>query len=113
MEAGVFEHRDARIVDERAQVLLHRPKGQCRILVLRAAQVRAEPHLRGVTLEQKLDRRQRSPDPRVVRDMPVLERDVEVDAREHALARDVGVPNGAGPVHGYKRRCDRSTSRQL
>ena len=46
-------------------------------------------------------------------DPAVLERNVEVDPREDILARDVGVPNGAGPVHGYRRRCDRSTSRQL
>ena len=59
------------------------------------------------------DLRQRRTDPGVVGDPAVLERNVEVDPREDILARDVGVPNGAGPVHGYRRRCDRSTSRQL
>ena len=42
-------------------------------------------------LDERRDRRDRGPDPRVVGDLAVRERDVEVDAHEDALAGDVRV----------------------
>ena len=50
---------------------------------------------RDVALEQVLERRQRGPDPGVVRDLAVLERHVQVGAEEHDLAGDVRVANRA------------------
>ena len=82
-----------------------------RVLALRPPEVRAEDELRRVALEQELERRQRRADPRVVGDAAVLERHVEVDADEDALARDVGVPNRARHDRTTSRRCTRSTSR--
>jgi hypothetical protein len=113
MKAGVLEDGDPRIVQECAQMLLDGPQREGRILPLRPAEMRAEPDFLRAAVEQEPDRRQRRADARVVRHSPVLQRHVEVDAREHALAGDVGVPDGPRPVHGQSRRCDRSTSRQL
>ena len=55
-------------------------------LALRPAEVRQQDDARAA-IEQELDRRQRRADARVVGDVPVVvERDVEVDAHERALA---------------------------
>ena len=62
-------------------------------------------------VEQEPDRRQRRANPRVVRDAPVVERDVEVDADERAPAANLGRFDGARPLH-YS-RWTRSTSREL
>ena len=45
-------------------------------------------------LEREANRRQRLDDPRVVRDAPVLQRHVEVDAKEDPPAREVQVADG-------------------
>ena len=67
---------------------------------------------RRLALEEVAERRQRGTDARVVGDPPVLERDVQVGADEHALARDVRVANGARAVHPTARSLPiRSTSR--
>ena len=63
----------------------HRPQRGLRVAPLRPAQVRAEDQPRAA-LEQQLDRGQRRADARVVGDLAVLERHVEVDPGEHALA---------------------------
>ena len=112
MEARVLEHGDALIVHECAQVRLDRLQRERRVLALRPAQVRTEPQLLRATVEDESDRRQRGADPRVVRNAPVLERNVEIHAGEDVLPAHIGVPDRARPMH-YRRRCDRSTSRQL
>ena len=85
---------DAR-VDQLAETLGDRLQRRLGVAALRPAEMRAEHEPRAL-LEQQLDRRQRGPDARVVRDAPVLERDVEVDAREHRLAGpDLEVADGA------------------
>jgi hypothetical protein len=61
--------------------------------------VRADAHLGGAVFEQQPERRQRRPDASVVRDLAVLQRDVEVGADQHGLARDVGVADGARHAH--------------
>src|SRR5215207_2926961 len=71
----------------------------------------AENDLRGALVEQVSDRRQRGAHARVVGYAPVLERHVEVDADEDALAGHVRLPHRAGP--SQSRRCTRSTIRQL
>ena len=49
------------------------------------------------------DRLRDALDPRLVRDPAVFGRDVEVDAKEHALARDIGVVEGAERIaHGSR-----------
>jgi hypothetical protein len=64
-------------------------------LPLRAPQVRGQDHLR-LVVDGVADRRERSPDPRVVGHPPLLvEGDVEVDADEDALAREVEGVDGA------------------
>ena len=57
----------------------------CRRLPLRTTEVRHEHHGR-ILAHQVLDRRNRRGDARVIRDLPVVHRHVEVDAHEHALA---------------------------
>ena len=47
-----------------------------------------------------LNRRQGFADARVINHPPILERNVEIDPREDVLAGDVGIPDGARPVHG-------------
>jgi glyoxylate carboligase len=47
-----------------------------------------------------------------VGDPTLVQRDVEVHADEDALAGDVGIPDGARPVHAQS-FCTRSTSREL
>ena len=73
----------------------------------------AQDHRRA-RVEQVLDRRQRRADARVVGDRAVLDRHVEVDAHEHALARDVelGAACDATPYRPFfSRNGSRSTQR--
>jgi len=62
-------------------------------LAIRAAEVRHQDHP-GAAAHQVLDRRQRLADPGVVLDAAILDRDVEVDAEEHALPGDVDIADG-------------------
>src|SRR4029079_10036112 len=64
---------------------------------LRAAEVRGQNHRRAL-LERVCDRRQRGPHARVIRDAAILQRDVEIDADEHAPAAEREVPNGTHAV---------------
>ena len=57
---------------------------QARVIALRPSEVGDEDERRAA-LAQRLDRRQRGPDPRVVGDPAALERNVEVDPDEHPL----------------------------
>ena len=59
--------------------------------------------------ESSVDGRDRRADARVVGDLAVVERDVEVDADEDPLARDVDVADGQ-LVHAVM-RCRRRTRR--
>ena len=99
VEARVLEQPYARVGLELAQPFGNRRDAKRRILALRPAEVRAEHDLRGAALEQQPDRGERRPDARVVGDPRVLERDVEVDPDEDALAGDVGGANGTRTVH--------------
>ena len=72
------------------------PQAHLRIrLALRSAEVRGEDHARGARLERVIDRGQRLADARVVADDAALERDVEVDADEHAPALELEIANRA------------------
>ena len=109
IEARVLEHADALVRQELAQPGRDRRDREGRVLAFRPTEVRADDHLGGTPLEQKLERRQRGPDPRVVRDLPVLKRDVQIRADEHPPAGDIGVSNGARVLQS--RRSITSTSR--
>src|SRR5256886_2638329 len=61
-------------------------------LAVGAAEMRDQDHAR-TALDQVLDRRERLADAGIVDDAAILDRDVEVDADQHALARDVEVAN--------------------
>ena len=119
VEARVLEHDERLVRQELAKPLLDRPHRERRVEALRPPEMRADGHLTGPPLEQELQRRQRGPDPRVVRDPSLLERNVQVGPHEHALARDVCVtdrprlyaPTGA-PTDAATRSAT-STSRQL
>ena len=74
--------------EELAQAHSDRRQRQRRVAILRPPQMRHE-HDPGAAPAQLLDRRQRGADPQVVRDGPVLERDVEVHPDQHALALEV------------------------
>ena len=52
MEAGVLEHLDPLVREERAQVLAHRLDPERGILALRPAEVRTDTDLGRATLEQ-------------------------------------------------------------
>ena len=69
------------------------------ILALRPAEVRADTDPARVALEQQLQRRQRGTDARVVGDLAVLERNVQIRSHEHGLAFDVRVADGARQPH--------------
>ncbi len=108
--ADVLEHQDLARVEvpgERADLLADDPRRERHVgaaqlgqpvgggphrelglAVLRAPQVRDDDEARAAA-EQLVQRRQRRPDPRVVGDLPVLQRHVEVDPDEHPLAREV------------------------
>ena len=70
--------------------------------------MRAEDHARAA-LAQRRDRRQRRADARVVADRAVLQRNVEIDAAEHAPARDLQRIQASRQLH--KTLVIRSTSR--
>ena len=112
IEARVLEQADPLVRQELPQPFLHRLHGERGILALRPPQVRTEDELGRIAVEEQLEGGQSRADPGVVGDARRLERHVEVDPDEDALAPDVGVANRAGQVH-YSRRCTRSTSRQL
>ena len=77
--------------EELAQPLADRPQAEPVLdLAVGPAEVAREDDPRAVG-EEGRDRRQGGPDPRVVGDLAVGERDVEVDAHEDALARGVEV----------------------
>src|SRR4029450_2153081 len=80
-------------------MLLDRPHRERLIRPLRSAEMRADRDLLRPAPEQELERRQRRPDPRVVRHPPVLEWHVQIGTDEHALARDVRVANRPGSPH--------------
>ena len=61
-------------------------------LAVGTAEMGDHDHAR-TALDQVLDGRERLADPGIVDDTAVLDRDVEVDADQHALARDVEVAN--------------------
>ena len=86
VEARVLEHLDPLVRQERAQPPPDRLDPRRRILALRPAEVRADADAGRAPLEQQLERRQRRADARVVGDLPVLERDVQVGADEDGLA---------------------------
>ena len=101
LEADVLEHHDVAVghvvevvrerdlrVEQAGEVLGDRRERELRLAVLRPAEVRDEQQPRAA-LAQLLDRRQRGADPRVVGHRAVRQRDVEVDADEAALTRDV------------------------
>ena len=90
---GVAGHRD-RLAHELAEALGHRPEPEAVAdLAVRPAEVAGQDDPGALGL-QVPDRGQRRPDARVVGDPAILERDVEVDADEDALARGVEVPDG-------------------
>ena len=87
---------------ELAQALADRPQPEPVLdLAVGPAEVAGEDDLRA-RAEERRDRRQGGPDARVVGDLAVGERDVEVDADEDALARGVEVADGQ-LVHGHRR----------
>ena len=98
VEARVLEDVDPLVRKQLAQPPRHGRHRQGGVRPFRAAQVRADRHLRRVVLEQVLERRQRLADPVVVSDAAVLERHVQVGADQHVLAAHVGLPDGARPV---------------
>ena len=103
--ADVLEHHELGVGDvvevggehdvgaeQLAEVLGDGLQRQLGLAVLRPAEVRREHDARGAALAQRRDGRQRRADPRVVGDvLRVVERDVEVDPQEDALALDVEV----------------------
>ena len=126
IEPRVLEHADPLVRQQLAQPRRDRFHRVSRavLLGLRPAEMRADTHLCRVALEQKLQRRQRGADTRVVCDTAVLERHVEVGADQDGLARDVGVADRARHAHpaSYASTAagseapifsTRSTSRQL
>ena len=66
---------------------------------------------RAPALAQRDDRRQRRADARVVRDRPVVQRHVEVDAAEHPAAGDLQRIQAAREGAGHRYLVIRSTSR--
>src|SRR5205085_9870055 len=99
VEARVFEHRHARVVERGADGLPHRLDRIRRVRPSRPAEVRANRDGAGAAVEEPPQRRQRGTNARVVGDTSVLERDVEVAAHEHPLAVDVCVADGPRASH--------------
>lgn len=91
VEARVLEYVDPLVHEERAEVLGDRLHPERGILPARPTEVRADPDPRDIVLEQVFECRQRRTDPRVVCDLPALERHVQVGAQEHDLAGDAGL----------------------
>ena len=87
---AVGRERD-RPAEQLRQAIGDRPQAQLRFdLALRPAEVAGEDDRRAL-LERVLNGRQRRLDARVVADDAVLERDVEVDADEDALALEIEI----------------------
>ena len=81
------------LAEELGEAIGDRPQAHLRIhFALRPAQM-AREHDGGAVIERVLDRRQRRADPRVVADDAVLQRDVEIDADEDALALEIEIPD--------------------
>ena len=81
------------LTDEQRQALGHRSKPEAVLdLPVRSAQV-AREHDAGAAGQQVADGRNRGANARVVGDLPVLERHVEVDAEEDPLSGGVEVAN--------------------
>ncbi len=99
MEAGVLEHGEAFVRKQLAQPRLDGSHPIGIVVALRPAEMRADDDVHGAPFEQQPQRRQRRPDPCVVRDATVLERHVQVDADEDALSGDVGVADRPRPPH--------------
>ena len=81
-------------LQQRRQVIGHRLQAELGARpALRPPEVRREDHRRAV-LQRVRDGGQRRPHPRVVLDAPLLDRDVEVDADEDALAGEIEIADG-------------------
>ena len=86
-------HRDI-AAEQLAEALADRPEPEAVLdLAVGPAEMAREHDPRPV-VEERDDRRQGGPDPGVVGDLAVRERDVEVDSDEDALARGVEVADG-------------------
>ena len=96
VEAGVLEHANPLVREPLAQRVPHRSHRERHVRPFGPAEVRADDHLGRVALEEQLEGRQRGPDPRVVGDLAILERDVQVGADEHALPGDLRVATDRG-----------------
>ena len=99
VEARVLEHPHAVVRQELAQARRDRCHPERGIGALRAAEVRAHGDPGGPLVEEVAQRRQRGPDPRVVGDAAVLERDVQVRADQDVLARDLRLADGTRLPH--------------
>src|SRR5581483_7677998 len=99
VEARVLEHAYARVGQELAQPPLDRRHAEGVVDTLRPPEVRAHVDLRRVALEQQLEGRKRGANARVVGDVAVLERDVQVRADQNGFAGDVGFTNGTRYAH--------------
>ena len=89
---------------ELGQPLPDRPQAQAVLdLAVRTAEVAGQDD-RGAALQQGVDGRDGGPDPRVVGDLAVRQRDVEVDADEDAFAGDVDVADGELVHRSIRRR---------
>ena len=101
--ADVLEHHEVAVghvverrrqrhlcAEQLAEALRRRAQRQPRLAILRPPEMGREQQPRAARA-QPLDRRQRRADARVVRDPAAVERDVEVDPDEDALARHVEV----------------------
>ncbi len=93
VEARVLQDADPLVRQKLAQPGLDRFHRERGVFALRSPEVRADDDLGGTAFQQELERRQRGANPRVVGDLPVLERHVQVGAHESALAGHVGLAN--------------------
>src|SRR4030088_1669031 len=127
IEADVLEHHDLAVahrldgsLDRRTDAVVQMAHGaadqlaeplcqrrgsvSCLDLSVGPAEMRDQDHARA-SLEQVLDGRDRLPNPGIVDDPAVLDRDVEVDAYQDALARNVDVTNGGLLQRSADRMC--------
>src|SRR6185312_6936234 len=93
VEARVLENADPLVRKQLSKPGLDRFQREGGVLFLRSPQMRADDDLGGTALQQELECRQRGANPRVVGDLSVLERHVQVGAYESALAGHVGLAN--------------------
>ena len=91
VEAGVLEHAQASVGNELAQAALDRRHRVRRpvLLRLRPPEMGADADPGRAAVEQQPQGRQRGPDARVVCDLAVLERDVQVGADQDAASLDL------------------------